>query len=169
MHFTFVGKDGGGQGDGMSEHCFNLVIKGSEKRDAWVEIRMDVYESFGTSGRIKVKVSFDGYSCRGSLIPWQDIHKLRLTMTVQDIIGKSIGDTVYVALEQEEYPQMIKFPDEVMRALEAHPEIRLFFNSLSNKDRKNYAAWIAKGKKPETRKHRIRLAIEKLSRGETLL
>lgn len=56
----------------------------------------------------------------------------------------------------------------IATALRANKKARENFNNLAPSYRKQYVGWIATAKKEETRKKRIREAIELLARNEKL-
>jgi hypothetical protein len=152
----------------MGKYEFDTEIQEAPRGGAWVEIPLDVLAVFGTRGRVKVKASFDGYPYRGSIVPMGGVHVLGVQKAIREAIGKSIGVTVHVVLEQDEEPREVLVPEELALALEANPQARAVFEGLSYTHRKEYARWIAEAKRAETRERRARAAMEKLSRGEKL-
>jgi uncharacterized protein YdeI (YjbR/CyaY-like superfamily) len=66
-------------------------------------------------------------------------------------------------------PQIAKeIPPELKRALARNRKARLFFESLTPRQRRHFIAWVATAKRPETRARRVRRSIELLARGEKL-
>lgn len=66
-------------------------------------------------------------------------------------------------------PEMdFEIPAELAHALEENPEAAQFFESLAKTYRKQYIAWIATAKRPETRARRTAEAIKLLSEGKKL-
>jgi hypothetical protein len=152
----------------MSQYKFHAEIREAPRGGAWVEIPSDVLEAFGTRGRVKVKASFDGYPYRGSIVPMGGVHVLGVKKATRAAIGKSVGDTVHVILEQDAEPREVDVPEELAKALEANPEASAFFDTLAYTYRKEYAEWIAGAKRAETREQRAQRAVEKLGLGEKL-
>jgi uncharacterized protein YdeI (YjbR/CyaY-like superfamily) len=69
-------------------------------------------------------------------------------------------------------PDRPELPDEptpdFQAALDASPAARAFFESLAPSYRKQYVAWVAVARRPETRERRIAESIELLTKGEKL-
>ncbi len=59
-------------------------------------------------------------------------------------------------------------PEDLQRALDAHPEAKTFFATLNSKNRYAILFRVQNAKKPETRARKIAQFIEMLSKGETL-
>ena len=59
-------------------------------------------------------------------------------------------------------------PPELQARLKNSKKAATFFASLAPSYQRQYIAWIATAKRPETRKHRLDEAIELLQRGEKL-
>ena len=152
----------------MSQYTFQAEIKEAPRGGAWVEIPSNISEAFGTRGRVKVKACFDGYPYRGSVVPMGGVHVLGVKKAIRASIGKSVGDTVHVILEQDAEPREVDVPEELAKALRANPEASAFFDTLAYTYRKEYAEWIAGAKRAETRERRARRAVEKLGLGEKL-
>jgi uncharacterized protein YdeI (YjbR/CyaY-like superfamily) len=59
-------------------------------------------------------------------------------------------------------------PEELGTALKRNRRAAAFFESLAPGYRRQFIAWVATAKRPETRKKRVRKSIELLARGEKL-
>lgn len=60
----------------------------------------------------------------------------------------------------------ITLPSDFRRSLEKNKKAKEFFESSSYTNRKEFVTWIAGAKKEETRERRLKLAVQRLARGE---
>lgn len=141
----------------MKTYEFDAKIeKHPEMNAAYIEFPYDVEKEFGTRAQVKVKVTFDGHSYRGSLATMgYDCHWLGMTQKVRKAIGKNPGDTVHVILQKDEEPRTVEAPPQLREWLDKHPGEREFFEALSYTNRKEYVQWIMTAKKEDTRERRL--------------
>jgi hypothetical protein len=148
--------------------AFDAVIAGARGGGALVEIPFDVSEVYGTRGQVRVRATFDGYEYRGSIAPMGGgVHVLGLRKDVRVAIGKDIGDTVTVTLEEDTEPRTVGTPPELLRELAEDDEARRRYEGLSHTHRREFAEWVAEARKPETRDRRAAEAVAMLRSGET--
>lgn len=85
------------------EYKFKAEIKKVPDIDgAYIEFPYDVKEEFG-KGRVKVKVTFDGYPYEGLLCRMKTVkHIVGIRKDIRHAIGKEAGDTIEVTLKERE-------------------------------------------------------------------
>ncbi len=138
-----------------------LIHKHSNLDAAFIEFPYDVEKEFGTKGRVKVIVTFDGYEYRGSLAKMgHPVHCLGLTKEVRTAIRKNHGDTVRIILKKDEEPRIVEIPEDFSKQLDQNPNAKAYFEGLSYTHRKEYVRWITEAKKQETRETRLQKAIQ---------
>jgi len=148
--------------------AFEATIEAGARGGACVAIPFSVREIWGTGGQVKVRATFDGFDYRGSLAPMgQGRHVVGVRKDVRAAIGKDIGDVVSVTLVRDTEPRTVQIPAELAGALESAPEAAAHFETLSFTHRREFAEWVAEGKKQETRDRRSRKAVDMLRTGET--
>jgi uncharacterized protein YdeI (YjbR/CyaY-like superfamily) len=79
-----------------------------------------------------------------------------------------VGDRVAVVVERDVGERTVDVPPDLAAALASHPEAAARFEDMGYTQRKEYAAWIASAKKPETRQRRLDQAIAKIASGTPL-
>ena len=122
---------------------------------AYVLFPYDVEETFGTKGRVPVTSTIDGEPYRGSLVKYgQPQHMFPVLKGIREKIGKNIGDTIEVILEQDTKEREIDAPADLKKALKTS-KLDKAFDKLSYTHRKEYVQWIEGAKKAETRENRI--------------
>jgi hypothetical protein len=148
--------------------AFDARIEAGRGGGAFVRLPADASEVFGTRARFPVLVTFNGVPYRGSAMPVGDgTFCVGVTKAVQARAGASVGDKVAVLVERDTGERTVDVPPDLAAALASHPEAAARFEAMAVTHRKEYAAWIASAKKPETRQRRLDQAIKEIggSRG----
>jgi uncharacterized protein YdeI (YjbR/CyaY-like superfamily) len=109
----------------------------------------------------------NGFPIRGFLAPMGDgTHGLTVNKHMQAGAKAGPGDRVRVVLEVDEAPRTVELPPDLERALRKSPAAKAVFEKLSYTHRKDYAAWVAEAKRPETRATRVEESIRLLAHGK---
>ena len=136
--------------------------KGGWTYAAIPEIPQDKRNPFGWK---KVKGSIDGYRIeKYHLMPMGEGRlMLAVNAEIRKKIRKKAGDTVHIIL----YPDndVLQVPEELQLCLADEPAALLFFNTLSDSEKKFYIQWIFTAKKEETKIRRMAAAINRLRFG----
>jgi hypothetical protein len=133
---------------------------------AYVSIPFNVEKTYGSKGQVKVKAKFDGYEYRGVMANMgTGCHIIGVRKDVRAAIGKNVGDSVTVSIEPDTEERIIHVPEDLQQLLSKHKKAKIFFESLSYTNRKEYALWISSAKKQETRNKRLEEILRKLESG----
>ena len=144
---------------------FQAVIEDAGNGGAFIRLPFDVKSVFGKK-RVKVKALIDGEPYRGSLVRMgMDCEILGVLKSIREKIGKTVGDTVEVVLEEDSEERVVQVPEDLTQALADNPLAQDYFNKLSYTHKKEYVQWVEDAKRLETRQHRVNKVIELLTQG----
>ncbi|MFN2592728.1 MAG: YdeI/OmpD-associated family protein [Candidatus Dormibacteria bacterium] len=73
-----------------------------------------------------------------------------------------------VVVEWDEAERTVDLPPDLAAALALHPHATARFEAMAPTHRREYVAWIASAKKPETRQRRLDRAIAMIAEGTPL-
>ncbi len=151
--------------DNPRQFKFNGEIFRTAQGGYYIDFPFDVFEAFGTRKQAPVKVWFDGYFERKSLLPkGGGKHWLTLSSTVRNAIGKSDGDTVNVLLQLDTDPRTVDLPDDLRWLFDNDPDIKERFMKMGYSNQKFFVDWICATSDPDSRVNRINKLFEYLSR-----
>jgi hypothetical protein len=146
---------------------FRAVIEAGDGGGAFVVVPFDMEKTFGKK-RVKIIATIDGEPYRGSLVRMGTPHHMLLVLKeIREKIGKSIGDDVAVALEEDLEERIVEVPMDLQQALETEPAAQAYFNNLSYTHQREYVQWVADAKRELTRQARIIRTIEMLIQGKS--
>ena len=101
---------------------FSAMIEDASGGGAFITIPFNVEKVYGKK-RVKVRTTFDGETYRGSLVRMgTPDHILIVRKDIREKIGKNIGDTVLVTVEEETAPRVVTVPKDFIgrRLLSLH-------------------------------------------------
>jgi hypothetical protein len=131
----------------------------------YIDFPFDGIEAFGSRKQVPVKVWFDGYFERKSLLPkGGGTHWLSVSSTVRKTIGKTDGDLVSVVVEKDNDPRVVDLPEDLQWLFDNEPDMKERFMKMGYSNQKFFNDWICAVSDPESRVRRINKLFEYLVR-----
>ena len=147
-------------------HKFTAVIESGKRGGAFVTVPFDVEAAYGKK-RVKIKATIDGVPYRGSMIRMgSPDHIIGVLKEIRQQIGKNIGDTVAITVEEDLEPRVVVIPEDFQKMLDGNPVAGKFYHSLSYTHQKEYVQWIEEARREATRERRLQKALDMLLNGK---
>ncbi len=151
----------------QAEQEFEAVLEAdSADGGIFIVVPFSVPDVYGTRGKWPVQATLDGFPHRTMLVPLGDgYHGLPIPKEVRRALGKTVGDTLRVALRHAPEVHVVSLPPDLAAALDATPAARTFFETLPRPDQRNYVRWLDGAKTPEGRTQRLATTLQRLRNG----
>lgn len=141
---------------------FDAVLVGDDGPGCGFALPFDPTSVYGKA-RAPVRVSVNGAPAfRTTVAVYGGAGWIGLRKAQRADLGVGVGDTVHVTIEPDEQPRVVDVPRELSAALAAAPAALRAYEALSFTHRKEYADWVAGGKKAQTRDDRAAATVRKL-------
>ena len=144
---------------------FRTTILQGGKTATGIEVPEEVVMALGSGKRAKVLVTINGYTYRNSVAPLGGTYMVGVSADVRQAAGVAGGDVVDVDIELDTAPRVVTVPDDFATALDAAPDARRTFESLSYSNKSWHVGQIEGAKTDETRQRRIAKSIDALGAG----
>jgi antitoxin component of MazEF toxin-antitoxin module len=116
--------------------------------------------------RLPVVATVNEYTWRTSVARMGGEFVVGLNREVRKEAGVEAGQQVDVVLELDLAPRTVEVPDALVAALATDPRAETAFECLSFTHRKEYARWVSEAKHDETRRRRVKQALEMIKAGK---
>ena len=144
---------------------FRTTILQSDKTATGIQVPEEIVTALGSGKRAKVLVTINGHTYRNSVAPMGGVYMVGVSADVRQAAGVAGGDTVDVDIELDTAPRVVSVPDDLVAALDATPEARRTFESLSYSNKSWHVLQVEGAKTDETRQRRIAKSVEALREG----
>ena len=146
---------------------FQTTLVQSGKTATGLQVPPEVVEQLGSGKRPAVSVSLRGHTYRSTIAPMGGVYMLPVSAEIRRITGVVGGDAVDVEVELDTAPREVTIPPDFAAALDAEPEARSFFQSLSYSNKQRIVLAIEQAKTAETRRRRIFQSVQALGEKRT--
>ena len=126
---------------------------------------IDVFEVFGTRGRVPVKGTINGFPFRSSLMSMGGCHMMPVNKALCQASGSKPGDLVEVAMERDTEERRVEAPPDLARELKKNKAARQHWSVLSLTHKKEMAIAISGAKQEETKRRRLAKVMNVLKTG----
>lgn len=140
-------------------------VKKTGKNTTGIEIPPEVIAELGAGKRPPVTVTINGYSYRTTVGSMDGVSMVSVSAEHRKGAGVSGGDEVEVDIELDTAPREVMVPEDFGSALDAEPEARRTFDSLSYSNKSWHVLQVTGAKTDETRQRRIAKSVAVLKAG----
>ncbi|WP_339793062.1 YdeI/OmpD-associated family protein [uncultured Imperialibacter sp.] len=124
-----------------------------------IEVPPETVEALGAGKKPLVVVTVNDYTYRSAIAVMGGKFLISFSSAHRAASGLVDGDKVEVSLEVDTAPRIIDVPEDLQKALEMHPLLKIKFDGLSNSKKKLLILPIEDAKTEETRAKRVEKAI----------
>ena len=144
---------------------FKTTLDSAGKNAAGFRVPPEVVEALGKGKRPPVVVTINGYSYRNTVAVYGDAFLIGVAQEHRAPAGVTPGDEIEVDLVLDTAPREVELPADFATALDAEPDAKRSFDSLSYSNKRRFTLSIEDAKSEETRKRRIEKSVSQLREG----
>ncbi len=144
---------------------FTTTLELGGKTATGFRVPPEVVEALGMGKRPPVLVTINGHTYRNTVAVYGDTYMLGVAAEHRAAAGVQAGDELEVDLELDTAPREVEVPTDLAGALDAAPEAKRFFETLSYSNKRRITLSVEDAKTPETRQRRIEKFVRQLEEG----
>ena len=144
---------------------FHTTILQGDKTATGIRIPDDVVTSLGSGKRPAVTITINGFTYRSTVAVMGGAYMVGVSAENRAGAGVAGGDEVDVDIELDTEPRVVTLPPDFAAALDAEPDARRTFESLSPSNKGWHVLQVEGAKTDETRQRRIAKQIDALREG----
>jgi hypothetical protein len=144
---------------------FQATLQLHGKTATGIEVPAAVIDRLGAGKKPPVRVTIGGYTYRSTVASRGDRYLVGVSAENRAGAGVAAGDDLEVEIALDTAPREVAVPADFARALAKRADAKLFFESLTASQRKNFVTLVEQAKKAETRERRIEKFVGLLGEG----
>lgn len=144
---------------------FRVTLEQSGKSATGFVVPAEVVEALGAGKRPPVNVTISGYTYRSTVASMGGRFMIGVAAEHRAAAGVAAGEEHDVELELDTKPREVDVPADFAEALNAEPDARRFFDTMSYSNKRWHVLSIEGAKTPETRQRRIQKSLDLLRDG----
>lgn len=144
---------------------FRTTLESAGKTATGFTIPPELVEGLGAGRRPPVTVTINGYTYRNTVAVMGGVYMIGVSAEHRAGAGVAAGDVLDVEIELDTAPRQIDVPDDLAVALDAEPEARQMFDSLSYSNQRWHVLQVTGAKTDETRQRRIANSVNMFKQG----
>jgi hypothetical protein len=145
--------------------AFRAVLQPAGKTATGIDVPAEVVAALGGGGQPLVRATVGGHTYRSKVAVRGGVHKLPVSAANREAAGIAAGDEVEVVLVLDTEPRELLVPEDLAAALDARPDARRAFESLSYSRRQRLVLGVEDARTEATRQRRIAKTCEDLAAG----
>jgi hypothetical protein len=144
---------------------FHTTILQGDKTATGIQVPDEVVTALGSGKRPAVSVTINGFTYRSTIAVMGGVYMVGVSAENRAGARVAGGDEVDVDIELDTAPREVTVPAELAAALDAEPDARRTFDSLSYSNKSWHVLQVTGAKTDETRQRRIAKSVEALREG----
>jgi Bacteriocin-protection, YdeI or OmpD-Associated/Domain of unknown function (DUF1905) len=144
---------------------FRTTIQQGDKTATGIRVPAAVVEGLASGKRPPVRVTIHGATYRSTVAVMGGEYWVGVSAENRALTGVKGGDEVDVEVELDDAPREVTVPADLAAALDAEPNARRTFDSLSYSNKSWHVLSIEGAKADDTRRRRIAKSVEMLREG----
>ena len=144
---------------------FHTTMEQNGKKATGIRVPDEVVEALGSGKRPAVTVTINGYTYRNTIAVMGGVFMVGVSAENRAGARVAGGDEVDVDIELDTAPREVTVPPDFAEALDAEPNARRTFDSLSYSNKSWHVLQVEGAKTDQTRQRRIARAVEMLRTG----
>ena len=145
---------------------FRTTLLQSGKTATGIEVPAEIVDALGAGKRPPVRVTINGYTYRSTIAVMDGAYMVGVSADNRAGAEVQGGDEVDVDIELDTEKREVAVPADFAAALDAEPDARRFFETLSNSNKSWHVLGVEGAKTDETRQRRIAKSVEMLRAGK---
>jgi hypothetical protein len=145
---------------------FTTTLLQTDGNTTGIVVPPEVVESLGAGKRPPVTVTLNGYTYRNTIAVMGGDYMVGVSAAHRAAAGVHGGQTLDVDIELDTAPRVVSVPDDFAAALDAEPDARRTFDTLSYSNKSWHVLQIEGARTDETRQRRIGKSVEILRQGK---
>lgn len=143
---------------------FEEAIRQLEGKIKWSVIYFpySTQETFGSQGKIPVRITVDGHPFEHTLLPSRNGHYFVYNEFIKRAVGKTPGERVLVTLEEDTKERIYQVPEYIQKELQSNGVLSTYMSQPDYLKREQ-VHYIEVAKKEETQRNRLNRLIERLT------
>jgi hypothetical protein len=144
---------------------FRTTILQGDKTATGIRVPAEIVEALGKGKRPPVRITINAFTYRSTIAVLGGDFMVGVSAENRAGAGVAGGDEVEVDIELDTEPRVVTLPPDFAAALDAEPNARSAFDSLSPSNKGWHVLQVEGAKTDETRQRRIAKQIEALREG----
>jgi hypothetical protein len=146
---------------------FQAILELAGKTATGFQVPEDIVTALGAGRRPPVRVTINDHTYRSTVAVMGGRILVGVSAENRTAAGVTAGEMLDITLELDTEPREVTVPDDLAAALDAEPEARRFFDTLSYSKKRWFTESVTAAKKPETRQRRVTDALTLLRAGKS--
>jgi hypothetical protein len=144
---------------------FRTTLERAGKTATGIEVPNEIVEALGAGRRPPVRITLGDHTYRSTVARRGERYLVGVSAGDREAAGVAAGDELEVSIVLDTEPRETAVPEDLAAALEAEPNAKEFFATLTPTQRGYFVSDVESAKREETRRRRVEKAVAMLREG----